>query len=149
MKKWIPMLLLLLTLAACAEREYETEPTSAYNNTPLVIVEKDTLYYGERRIEIINNTDAPIFYTTEEIIFDVNYTEESLGVWAEENLTHITNAIFDHIISFDEVVIAPNGSIVLIIDMASHPYDISISLNFDIDGEGVLKNILLPQNDSQ
>jgi len=145
MKKLLALSLILI-LAACGEanHEYETEIANAYD-VPMITIEKDVLYHGERRVEITNNSDAPISYMASEILFDVDYTEQSIDVWAEENLTWITNAIFDHILDRQGQMIEPNESMVLIIDMASHPYDINFSLNFDIDGEEVTKHVALTQ----
>ena len=146
--KKIFALLFILLLAACSEQgpEYDTELTTAYG-VPLITSEKDTLTYGERRIEIFNNSNLPISYTATEIKFDVDYTQQDLKVWSEKNLTHITNAIFDHILDQEGLLIEPNESLVLIIDMAGHPYDVSFNLNFEVGEEEIIKHILLSQND--
>lgn len=151
MKKLVALMVVLLTLAACDEQvhEYDTELTHAAYATPLINIEKDVLYYGERRVEIFNNSDAPISYAVNEIAFDPDFQQQDIDVWKDINTSRITNAIEDHIQANAGQIIEPNESIVLIIDMASHPYDVNFNLTFDIDGEEIIQNIGLLQNDDQ
>ncbi|MCL1949639.1 MAG: hypothetical protein FWF59_07900 [Turicibacter sp.] len=145
MKKFLALTLLLF-MGACSENhEYDTDLTAVYSNTPLISIEKDALYHGERRVEITNNSPVPISYIASEIGFDVDYTEQSLDVWSKKNLAPTQNAIEDHILARQGQVINPNESLVLIIDMNNHPFDVNFTLNFNVDGEVIPKEITLMQ----